>query len=159
MDLEKPNKEKNKLKMCKEKINSNYVLGFAFNEEETHIALIRKNKPEWQKGKLNGIGGKIESEEIAYDAMIREFAEETGIFIYNWEKFGRIYENNENNNSFQVYLFKSFISNVILNKLESKTEEIVSILPIKDIPYSVCIPNLSWLIPLALHPYNIYMLI
>jgi 8-oxo-dGTP pyrophosphatase MutT (NUDIX family) len=58
--------------------------------------LIRKTHPEWMKGKLNGIGGKIEKkEELLIDpddpgkntwlmetppeAMIREFYEETGI--------------------------------------------------------------------------------
>lgn len=43
-----------------------YVLGFAFNRERTKIVLILKNRPDWQKGKYNGIGGKIEpSDETA----------------------------------------------------------------------------------------------
>jgi hypothetical protein len=37
-----------------------YVCGFMFANDFTEVALIRKNKPEWQRGKLNGIGGKVE---------------------------------------------------------------------------------------------------
>lgn len=39
------------------------VLGFVFNKEHTKIALIKKNRPEWQKDKYNGIGGHIEKKE------------------------------------------------------------------------------------------------
>ena len=38
-----------------------YVVGFAFNKEKTKVLLIKKTKPDWQAGQLNGIGGKIES--------------------------------------------------------------------------------------------------
>lgn len=33
-----------------------YVVGFAFDLTLTMVALIRKNRPEWQMGLLNGIG-------------------------------------------------------------------------------------------------------
>jgi len=62
-------------------LNTNYVLGFVFNKSRTKVALIKKNRPEWQAGKLNGIGGKIEENEACVDAMSREFLEETGYFI------------------------------------------------------------------------------
>jgi 8-oxo-dGTP diphosphatase len=55
-----------------------YVLCFAFSPDLTRVALIQKQKPEWQRGLLNGIGGKIEAGESALDAVRREFAEETG---------------------------------------------------------------------------------
>lgn len=34
-----------------------YVVGFCFNSDLSQIILIEKNKPEWQKGYLNGVGG------------------------------------------------------------------------------------------------------
>jgi 8-oxo-dGTP diphosphatase len=37
-----------------------YVLGFMFSSDHSEVALIRKRKPEWQRGKLNGIGGKCD---------------------------------------------------------------------------------------------------
>ena len=39
-----------------------YVVGFAFDKKRENVALIQKNRPPWQKGKLNGIGGHIEAE-------------------------------------------------------------------------------------------------
>ena len=35
-----------------------YVVGFMFSPDKQFVALIRKNRPEWQAGKLNGIAGK-----------------------------------------------------------------------------------------------------
>lgn len=57
-----------------------YVLGISF--DDTRVAMIRKNRPAWQAGSLNFIGGKMESHEGIRDAMVREFEEETG---YNTE--------------------------------------------------------------------------
>lgn len=57
-----------------------YVLGFAFDSARQHVLLIEKNRPEWQAGRLNGVGGKIEPEDRnAFAAMAREFSEETGL--------------------------------------------------------------------------------
>ncbi len=36
-----------------------YVVGFMFTEDEKQVVLIEKKRPEWQAGKLNGVGGKI----------------------------------------------------------------------------------------------------
>jgi len=58
-----------------------YVLCFArsLNTPKPWIVLIEKNKPEWQAGKYNFPGGKIEEGESHVDAAIRELYEETGI--------------------------------------------------------------------------------
>lgn len=55
-----------------------YVACFMFNEDLSRVALIRKMKPAWQKGLLNGIGGKVEDGESSQVAIAREFKEETG---------------------------------------------------------------------------------
>lgn len=55
------------------------VLGLMFSESLWSVALIWKNKPKWQKGLLNGIGGKVEdSDDSHVAAIVREFREETG---------------------------------------------------------------------------------
>jgi 8-oxo-dGTP diphosphatase len=59
-----------------------YVIGFAFNDLMTEIVLIKKNRPDWQKGSLNGIGGHIELNESSDNAMAREFLEETGVLTH-----------------------------------------------------------------------------
>lgn len=50
-----------------------------FSHDLRQVVLIRKNKPVWQSGKLNGIGGKLEENEVGLIAMKREFKEETGV--------------------------------------------------------------------------------
>jgi 8-oxo-dGTP diphosphatase len=40
-----------------------YVVGLAFSMDNEDIALIKKKRPAWQRGKYNGIGGKVERNE------------------------------------------------------------------------------------------------
>lgn len=58
-----------------------YVLGFYIwrSPDGDEVWLIRKNNPAWQRGHLNGIGGKVEPGESAERAMWREFYEEAGV--------------------------------------------------------------------------------
>lgn len=69
------------------------VAGFMFNADMTRVVLIKKNKPHWQAGKLNGIGGKVEdSDETHHHAMSREFREETSMATEpaDWQHYGRL---------------------------------------------------------------------
>ena len=55
-----------------------YVLVYAYNKNR--FILVEKNRPEWQKGKLNLVGGKMEeNDKSIIDAAIRELKEETGL--------------------------------------------------------------------------------
>lgn len=56
-----------------------YVVGFLFDDNMTQVCMIKKSRPVWQNGLLNGIGGKIDERETPLEAMIREFREETGV--------------------------------------------------------------------------------
>ena len=109
-----------------------YALGFLFNQELTKVALIRKNRPEWQKGLLNGIGGQIEEKDGSttndnpdYNAMVREFREETGVFHEKWLDFGVM-----RGSSFCVHLF---VGAGDLSKLKSVTDEEIVIVDLKEI--------------------------
>lgn len=68
------------------------VLGFAFDRANDQVLLIRKNRPDWQAGKLNGIGGHMEGGDggSTRAAMRREFAEETGVdtLLDDWRHCG-----------------------------------------------------------------------
>jgi len=50
-----------------------YCLGFAFYRSRRKVVLIRKTKPDWQRGKLNGVGGKIEAEGTAVASIAFSF--------------------------------------------------------------------------------------
>ncbi len=45
-----------------------WVVGFLFNTKG-EIALISKTHPEWQAGKLNGVGGAVEGEETQLERI------------------------------------------------------------------------------------------
>jgi 8-oxo-dGTP diphosphatase len=91
----------------------NYVLGFMFDKKKEYVLLVRKNRPAWQRGKLNGIGGKLESGESYDAAMIREFKEETGIQTYQhqWQFFGEMMSH-AHEDSFSVAMYRAFSDEV-----------------------------------------------
>jgi 8-oxo-dGTP diphosphatase len=115
------------------------------------VALIRKTKPEWQAGHLNGIGGMIEDFDhkrsascSGLEAMVREFTEETGFEtqVEDWKSFHTLGAEKWN-----VECYKAF--NIPLEQLKSTTDEEVVITYVDQLPGSVLF-NLRWLIPLAL---------
>jgi 8-oxo-dGTP diphosphatase len=61
---------------------NNFVLGFITDRKR--VLLIRKNRPDWQKGLYNGVGGLVLLDETPTDAMIREAKEETNLDITDW---------------------------------------------------------------------------
>lgn len=122
-----------------------YVLGFLFTEDRKNVVLIRKTKPEWQAGRYNGVGGKVEEGETFKEAMIREFREETGCDFNDWESFAVM-----RNSQFIVDCFKGFAKGG--ETFQSMTEEIVKVIPVNDIltdQYQI-ISNLKWLVSMAL---------
>jgi 8-oxo-dGTP pyrophosphatase MutT (NUDIX family) len=60
-------------------MKNTYVAGFMFSPDFENVILIEKEKPAWQKGKYNAVGGKIENAETPMVAMAREFKKETFI--------------------------------------------------------------------------------
>jgi 8-oxo-dGTP diphosphatase len=122
-----------------------YVLGFLFNNDLSKVALIKKNRPEWQAGLLNGVGGHIEQNENPIDAMIREFEEETSIKIVNWIHYCMM---NEDKN-FVVYVYAA-VGN--LEELKTKTDEEIIIFNVKDInkKRNELLSNVPWLIEMAI---------
>ncbi len=119
-----------------------YVVGFAFGVGE--VALIRKARPAWQKGRLNGIGGHIEEGESSHEAMVREFKEETGVEIVDWDLFARF-----QGKDWSVDFYRAF--GVDLTTLKTTTDEEVLVYLVNSLPAEV-LPNLLWLIPLARDP-------
>jgi 8-oxo-dGTP diphosphatase len=119
-----------------------YVLGFCFSPDYKSVALIHKKKPEWQLGKINGIGGKLEENELPHEAMIREFQEETGLVVLDWECYAVM-----TSSSWECYCHRAISSNVF--DVRTMTEEDVILRDPLNLP-SIVIPNLRWLVPLAM---------
>jgi 8-oxo-dGTP diphosphatase len=129
--------------MSETKAGDKYVVGFAFSPLAESVVLIRKTHPNWQAGKLNGVGGRIEDGESALDAMRREFAEETGIYHLDWSQFCVLGDAR----SWQIHFFSASPKDIW--SAQSTTDEEVEICSVTELPNYV-IPNLRWLIPMAL---------
>lgn len=126
----------------------NYVAGFMFSKDGRYVAMVHKEKPEWQKGKLNAVGGKIEDGEDPYEAMAREFKEETGVETQptDWSLFVDLKHESKNG---QVKFFYYYDDKVFNIKTKEK-ERIVAmhLYEVMDAPNVM--ENIKWLIPLAL---------
>lgn len=137
------------IKTPAEALRQAYVCGFLFmpNRQNggTDVVLIRKNKPDWQAGKLNGVGGKIEEGEMPYDAMVREFEEETGLPTSGWRQFLVMWFP-------KAIIFFHYLKSPVQVGVQPTTDEAVEVWNVTSlIHYQNKIPNLNWLIPMALH--------
>jgi 8-oxo-dGTP diphosphatase len=133
-----------------------YVLGFAFCKDYSgfnRVLLIRKNKPEWQAGKLNGVGGKVEEtiDPTTYYAMTREFQEETGFFSKPaaWKRFA-IMEFPEA----RVHCFTTVFIWEEFKKASSTTAELLEDYQfdekfLEKMLHRNALPNIAWLVPMA----------
>lgn len=129
-------------------MTTRYVVGFLFTREEhKQVLLIRKSHPEWQKGKLNGVGGHVEAGETFFQAMHREFVEETGILHeLRWVPFLHMC-----GPDWECIFFRAHIhqEKVTLRPIVT-TDELVDWYDVHRVPNLNPIPNLRWLIPMAL---------
>lgn len=129
-----------------------YVVGFAFSMDRQRVLLIKKNRPDWQKGKLNGIGGKIEDNEDAYDAMEREFFEEAG--VHTFDKWLPLIYLADYDKKGEVNFFYTFMD---ISKCMTMTDELVVPVHVIGLCQLPIVDDLNWLIPMALYVsrYNI----
>ena len=117
-----------------------YVVGFLFHPSLTQVTLIRKNRPGWQAGKLNGVGGKVEVGETPDQAMAREFHEETGWSSPNWVRY--IVQSGLN---FRVHYFFQ-VSQVGFDQVKTRTDELVGRYVINDLMVDELVPHVYWML-------------
>jgi 8-oxo-dGTP diphosphatase len=140
-------------KILKDPPPPKYVVGFLFNHDYTRVALIQKTKPLWQNGLMNGIGGKTEPGETALQAMSREFMEETGVEGHiDWQPFASFHSGKCDPSSPNqvIACFTASTDDITFYSVKTTTEEVVYTVNVRDIPTAKTVPNLKWLIPLAL---------
>ena len=126
-------------------IKKQYVLGF-MTDDSDNVLLIKKTKPEWQNGFLNGIGGKIELVNVSMfenyewpeDAMVREFKEETG--IETTKKQWRLVTTAESSN-FYMYVYHTHVPDIFELNPRTTTEEEVSIVTIHRVGLEKVLPS------------------
>jgi len=118
-----------------------YVLGFMFDGDR--VALIRKNRPKWQNGLLNGVGGHVDADEDDICAMTREFWEETGMRTRpgSWKPFATL-----KGDGFDVRLF---VAAGDVASLKTTTDEAIVVIPYKEISEQNAVSNLVFLLPMA----------
>lgn len=127
-----------------------YVVGFLFDNERRRVVLIRKLRPHWQKGCLNGVGGKIEGIEAASEAMVREFKEETGAIVYNWNYVAVL-----QGSDFVVHVFSAADTDALMSARTMTDESVVVLEVNKLLERNDVISNLHWLIPLCRNPSDV----
>lgn len=128
-----------------------YVAGFLFNDNGNRVVLIEKERPEWQRGKFNGIGGHIEEGETPEQAMRREFKEETGVDLEGWKRYVTL--KGQSDVEWEVHFFAAFNTRAFLG-VEHVSDERPYYFALDEINTEPVIPNLRWLIPMALSMKN-----
>lgn len=106
------------------------------------MLLIEKQRPAWQRGLVNGIGGKVESGETPAEAMAREFLEECGIATQPCVWKHRVTLQHER---WCVYFFAAELAVLTASQ---ETDEKLVFARMRNLPRT-CIPNLRWLVPLC----------
>lgn len=126
-----------------------YVVGFLFSPSNLHVALIRKEKPAWQKGLLNGPGGKVEEGEEPHRAMMREFYEEASVLVPDWRRFFTLIQQT-GNDKWIIHFYVSHFSTPDIRLVSREFEEVSWYPTVGVIQGKWVVPNLRWLIPMAL---------
>jgi len=140
-------KNSNNLQQSGNSIKStHYTCGFIYHNDMNNILLIQKKRPSWQNGKINGIGGKVETfDSNSLQGWIREVKEEANIHISSKQKiynFCRLVGTN-----YSIEFFCTFFKNPI--KFRSETDELIIDIPIQDLPKYNLLHNLPWLIEMS----------
>lgn len=121
------------------------TIGFIFNPDFSQVLLITKNRPTWQAGLVNGLGGKCEMGETTVECVTREIYEEAKLAIpaQNWQYITQIIWA-----EWKVEIFAT-VFHGHMNQAQSQTDELIAWYSVGKLPSNV-MSNLRWLIPLSI---------
>lgn len=122
-----------------------YVVGFVFNKDLDSVLLMHKNRPAWQNGLINGLGGKVDEGEDTFATVSREIEEESGLVIpkEDWVKAGKVYSNSFDMDVFG-YIYEGQMSDAV-----TKEDEPIEWFKVSDLPQNT-IENVPWLVNITL---------
>lgn len=123
-----------------------YVVGFVFDHERQRVVLVRKNRPAFQAGLLNGVGGKVESHESSRSAMARECVEECDLKIEDWNHVASVCARD-----YQIDVYSAVCD---LSGARTVTDEAVEIHSVHDVFRLAGLNNLAMLIAIAIDNSN-----
>ena len=126
------------------------VVGLMFDKTGEDVVLINKRRPAWQSGKWNGPGGSIKDRESHWDAMVREFYEETGVKtgIMDWTTAVILKgTNQQEQEDWEVFFLFAFNDQAVRNA-KTQTDELIQIYFERTLPRNL-VAGLEWIIPLC----------
>lgn len=128
-----------------------FVVGFVFSPDLRTVILLRKTRPEWQAGKLNGMGGRVELGETYLQAMHREGQEESGM-DWPWEHFATMRCRHERHAGNEIAFFRAVSHEG--RRLVGRVNDVGEKFGGWDVDVitqgmAATIPNLQWLLPMA----------
>lgn len=120
------------------------TVAFIFDISLSSVLLVHKLKPQWQKGKTNGIGGKYEGNETAVECITRETKEESGLDIppSEWVHIGVLHSS-----QWDVDVLSAIYSGDTKDAYRADYEE-VEWFSMENLPENMLV-NLPWLIPMC----------
>lgn len=134
------------------------TVGFIFNLQGDKVLLIQKKRPEWQKGKYNGIGGHLTDLEDQYssfrECFIREVKEECGLIMKPdlIKQIGRIFCINKQI-VVPIYAYR-VESKKAMETIKQLTNEPILWWDTFGLNIADVVPNLMFLVPLAWYCLN-----
>lgn len=137
-----------------------YVVGVMLTPRT--VLLVHKNRPAFQAGKWNGIGGKVEPGEHQDDAMVREFYEECGVQTKKEDWQHTVWFEGDD---FDIFWYRSFVNT--MPAYRTMTDEEIAEIDLSAIyltwagmrrysgplqPYQT-LDNMKWLLPININKH------
>ena len=130
------------------------VVGLAYSRDGSRVALVRKTAKqgeEWQAGRLNGLGGKMEPGELPLGCMKREAVEEAGAAAdhLRWQWVASYIRPDS-----AIAVFRTFTDQITdFASVEfEKNGERVEIHEVATVLSQPLVPNLRYVIPMTNRP-------